>query len=700
MTRRAMQFGLLSPFLFWSSLAAAQTSAGLATTLVFPLSAQTPSFSAEVTLFNPGANALTAAVSFYEGNNSGAPGPKVCNDVTVSAGRSVQLTLATQCALGIGGHFGLLVIADRALPQANPFYGYMRVQTPQGQGFSVEGFPVSNFNNQVSHSTGLKRQAAAPAFQTNCFVGSLDQPVSYELRLFNDTSGAQIGGTLSGSLQPFQQFRYLDVFGANGVNAPAGDQFNVRAQFTQTSGGSANLIGFCTVQDNASLGADFRIAKSYGSPSGSVFAQGGNAFGATAVLGTTDNNALDVRVDDSRVMRYEPNASSPNLIGGHPSNGVVGGVRGATVSGGGVADGVIDPDYELGAPNRVASHHGTVGGGYANVAGDAGAPIADTPFATVAGGVANVASGPRATIAGGSSNIASGPASSLGGGVSNIASGNVSTIAGGYTNTASGAGSTVGGGNFNVASGDWSTIAGGYQNQATAFGSLVGGGEKNLASGFHAFAAGYRAKALQRGEFVWADETSQDFDPGDSLDNQNGLWWLDPSHTFNVRAKGGVMLITGVNADGYPATGVAVGPGSGTWVSHSDRNIKENFAAVDARSILDQVVKLPIRQWNYIAEGANVRHLGPVSQDFHAAFGLGANDHTIAVVDADGVALAAIQALHELVQQKEARIDALEKELASQRRQRNADHFELVELRRTLETLLGKPGDATLAERR
>jgi hypothetical protein len=97
-------------------------------------------------------------------------------------------------------------------------------------------------------------------------VGSLDQAVSYELRLFDDATGAQIGGTVSGSLAAFQQHRYLDVFGSSGVNASPGDHVNVRAQFTQTSGGTANLVGFCTVQDNTSFGADFRIAKSYGVP--------------------------------------------------------------------------------------------------------------------------------------------------------------------------------------------------------------------------------------------------------------------------------------------------------------------------------------------------------------------------------------------------------------------------------------------------
>lgn len=247
-------------------LVTAQTTAGSGTTVVFPVTAQTASFASEVMLFNPGPNLLNAAVAFYEANNSAARGSKLCNDVSVSANRSVQFQIGTQCAIGSGSHFGLLVVGDKAVPAANYFYGYTRIQTPQGIGFSVGGFPVQNFNNQVSNVTGLKKQAAAPTYQTNCFVGSLDQAVSYELRLFDDTSGAQIGGTVSGSLSAFQQHRYLDVSGSSGVNASPGDHLNVRVQFTQTSGGTANLVGFCTVQNNTSFGADFRIAKRYRVP--------------------------------------------------------------------------------------------------------------------------------------------------------------------------------------------------------------------------------------------------------------------------------------------------------------------------------------------------------------------------------------------------------------------------------------------------
>jgi len=231
---------------------------------------------------------------------------------------------------------------------------------------------------------------------------------------------------------------------------------------------------------------------------------------------------------------------------------------------------------------------------------------------------------------------------------------------GGYSNMATGNYSTVSGGESNSAGGDYSAIAGGQHNFISGNSAFVAGGASNTADGTASFAAGTLAKAYQNGEFTWGDQTQQVFNPGDSIHNQNGLWWANPTNTFNARASGGVMFVTGVDGSGYPLTGITAGPGSGTWASHSDRNIKENFSAIDPQMILNKVARLPIASWNYIAEGAKVRHLGPVSQDFHAAFGLGANEYSIAVVDADGIALAAIQGLHRLLQEKDRKIARLE----------------------------------------
>jgi hypothetical protein len=95
----------------------------------------------------------------------------------------------------------------------------------------------------------------------------------------------------------------------------------------------------------------------------------------------------------------------------------------------------------------------------------------------------------------------------------------------------------------------------------------------------------------------------------------------------------------------------------------SDRNAKEGFESVAARAVLVAVARLPIERWSY--KGEAVRHLGPMAQDFAAAFGLGADDRHIFTLDATGVALAAIQGLHGLVQAQQARLDTLERELTA-----------------------------------
>ena len=499
------------------------------------------------------------------------------------------------------------------------------MQNPSGIGFSVEGFPLEDFNNQVSHVIGLTRQGGSPGYWSNCFVGSLDQPVSYALKLFNGASGAQIGNTLTGSLAAFKQFRYLDVFGVNGVNAPAGDQFNVRAEFTQTSGGSANLIGFCTVQENTTFGADFRVAKSYGSPSGSFFAQGGNAFGTTATLGTTDNQPLNIIVNGGRVMHYEQTVTSPNIIGGFVNNGVYAGVVGTSIAGGGATGdhyaGVLCP-YAFGCLNSATDNFGTIGGGLGNLVGDTDGTLTNSVFGTVAGGFANAA-GFYASVGGGRFNQSTKQGSSIAGGIANLASGQLSHIGGGAANTAAG---------------DYSTIPGGLENSA---------------SGLVSFAAGSRAHADFNGCFVWSDfSTTANDNDSTSCTTANQFW---------VRSYGGVVFTT--------ASGIAavLAPGSGAWSNGSDRAGKDNVTPINAKDILRKVASMPIATWNWKSQDVATRHMGPMAQDFHAAFELGESPKAINTVDADGVALAAIQGLHQMLLEKEGKIAAQELDLALQR---------------------------------
>jgi hypothetical protein len=84
----------------------------------------------------------------------------------------------------------------------------------------------------------------------------------------------------------------------------------------------------------------------------------------------------------------------------------------------------------------------------------------------------------------------------------------------------------------------------------------------------------------------------------------------------------------------------------GAWTNSSDRNRKHNILRFDSREALARLRAMPIYQWNYNAEAEGVRHVGPMAQDFHAAFGLNGDDDThIATVDADGVLMASVVAV-------------------------------------------------------
>src|SRR5262249_12872705 len=98
--------------------------------------------------------------------------------------------------------------------------------------------------------------------------------------------------------------------------------------------------------------------------------------------------------------------------------------------------------------------------------------------------------------------------------------------------------------------------------------------------------------------------------------------WSNATNTFNVRATGGVWFVTGIRSDGVPIASCALQPGVGSWGCISSR-------------------------------------------------------------DANGVPLAAIQGLHQLMEEKDARIAALEFRIRTQER-------ELAQLQQTVETLIGR----------
>ena len=334
-----------------------------------------------------------------------------------------------------------------------------------------------------------------------------------------------------------------------------------------------------------------------------------NTTPGTNFLGTTDVAALEMRVNNQGALRMEPTTSTPNLIGGYSGNSVAGGVAGATIGGGGQAS----------ATNG-----------------------ATADFATIGGGEGNSALGFAATIGGGETNAALGFAATVGGGANNVA-GNVA----GNANFA-----TVAGGIANTAGNEHATVAGGISNTASGKRATVPGGQENTAAGDYSFAAGRQAKADHDGAFVWGD--SNDFDFASTANNQ-----------FSARATGGARFVSAIDGSGNPTAGVILNAGAGSWSNLSDRNQKEHFALVDGQEVLACLAEIPVTTWNYKSQNPSIRHIGPMAQDFYAAFGVGEDDKHISTLDADGVALAAIQGLYQLVQEQKAQIADLEARLAA-----------------------------------
>ena len=434
----------------------------------------------------------------------------------------------------------------------------------------------------------------------------------------------------------------------------------------------------------------------------SVTGNAGMTQGAN-FLGTTDFMPLDFRVNNARALRLQPTGDSPNLIGGYPGNSVSPGVVGGTIAGGGTGANT----------NLVTDDYGTIGGGSGNQAGNDGGTTSDRNYATVSGGGFNVASGWGSVVGGGLQNIASDSHGTVGGGADNRAgSGDFATVGGGESNrafahfatiagggrsdrndpatanrvtddygtvsgggnnqagnnsgpstdatyatvgggagnTASGYGATIGGGGANTASSDGTTIGGGGFNLATADFATVPGGTLNFATAVGSFAAGRTSWAAHDGSFVWGDGTAAAVSQG--------------PNTFNVLATGGVHFY-------FDAAGshCDLNPASSTWqctkILASDRNIKTNVAAVEGRDVLGRLVAVPIQTWSYVNETPPVRHVGPMAQDFHAAFQVGEDDKHINLVDASGVALAAIQGLYQIMQEKDADLVALRQQNAA-----------------------------------
>lgn len=446
-----------------------------------------------------------------------------------------------------------------------------------------------------------------------------------------------------------------------GGTVGGGNSNQVSGNVATVSGGFANRASaeWATVG-----GGEHNVSSNYNT---TVAGGGSNvAGGAGATVGGGHNNRAT--------------GAASTISGGenHEVSGVL-----STVSGGGQHSASGDLAVIAGGfANTVSAAYGIIGGGYNNtnaaiyavIGGGQDNEIINASGAFIGGGVRNTISSNafKSVIGGGGAHCIEREAyvSTISGGSENeiLESAASSTISGGSENRISERArfSTIGGGNENVVRSNalYATIAGGFHNNVgpDAYYATVPGGRRNWAGANYSFAAGRQAIALHEGSFVWADA-------GPGLSGDSADFSSTSTNEFSARATGGVRFVSAIGANGTPTAGVSLASGSGTWSSLSDRNAKDNFTPADPRAILEKVAALPMTSWNYKTQEKSVRHLGPMAQDFHAAFGLGENDRTITTVDADGVALAAIQGLNakleDQVKARDARIGELERRLAS-----------------------------------
>lgn len=266
-------------------------------------------------------------------------------------------------------------------------------------------------------------------------------------------------------------------------------------------------------------------------------------------------------------------------------------------------------------------------------------------------------------------------------------------------------------GNYSVAMGESVRASG---DNATAFGvrstaangSSFAVGEDNTATGYASVAMGYHAHTnSKRGSFVFGDNVT-----GGSQDSVRAefvgqaVWRLScgmrihTNHAFTTGvAFGGPSVNPSVCGSGNPYYGqsdamISTSTGAylsnaGIWTNTSDVNRKHLFRTLSGEDVLTRLRSLPIQTWSYRVEDSSVRHLGPTAQDFRAAFGLGNDDKVIGTVDADGVALAGVQALDRRTARQQADLAAARAEIDKLR----AENRDLAARLARIEALLSAP---------
>jgi len=411
-----------------------------------------------------------------------------------------------------------------------------------------------------------------------------------------------------------------------------GENNEVRASYSVIGGGSANRIesnAFYAVVDGGILNVVM---------SNSPYATIGGGIGNEVRLGSQAGV-----IGGGTLNRLGPGSTNSVIAGG--ANNTISNANSAAIGGGSAHFIASSANHSVIAGGQ--THVIQAGSTHSFIGGGANHQIASqAPYAFIGGGLINQigAGATNAVIIGGRLNYNAGSRSTIGGGFENVidsddifsplylAGPKDSVIGGGRVNAISPnhVRAVIGGGELNRITNSlpdelegFGVIGGGLGNIVGAHAATVPGGSINRAMGRYSFAAGRNARALHDNTFVFAGFNDKPSFTNDSM---------------TARFENGYYFFTSAN------NGAQIPPNGTSWSAISDREAKENFAPVHTGAILDKIVAMPLTEWSYKEDPNKRRYIGPVAQDFHAAFGLGDNK-TINTLDSDGVLFAAVQAL-------------------------------------------------------
>jgi trimeric autotransporter adhesin len=526
--------------------------------------------------------------------------------------------------------------------------------------------------------------------------------------------------------------RWLEIeVRTNGVGGYV--KLNPRQKITPTPYAitAGNLVSGALLSGNGGGLTNINAVTLGGLSASNFWNTGGNAGTTPGVnfLGTTDNQPLVVKVNNTTALQFMPGNTLPNVVGGlaafRPSV-ITPGVSGAVIAGGNAPSGAVS-GFGGGDFQAVYDNNGAIGGGFGNKVGNGNADVTDAAFATVAGGVFNSAANYAATVAGGDGNYSAGSRSFIGGGYGNVTSGDFtvlggglqnliqpgapySTIAGGINNfiSTNSPDSTIGGGTNNVIRAAESfpfdpaigtTIAGGYQNSITNGGNTsspswatIGGGLQNVSSALMATVAGGRqnicsgwSATIGGGDFNVSSGINSTVPGGGNCTASGYYSFAAGSHAKAVH-NGSFVWADSQFAD-FSSTandqvsfrclgGTRFTSGAGganqtvSWAPGSASwSFSSDRALKEGFEAVDGLAVLEKVARLPISEwnykGYPQRHIGTMAQDFHAAFPLNESTTTLNDADLHGVALAAIQGLNQKMEERLKAKDAEIEQLKS-----------------------------------